>query len=56
MLLNVSEFDALYENSEKLIDLGFVFNFDNKPFVKLEAVPSFVSELDFDEIITRLRG
>lgn len=54
MLLNVSEFDALYENSEKLIDLGFVFNFDNKPFVKLEAVPSFVSELDFDEIITEI--
>ena len=54
MLLNVSEFDALYENSENLTDLGFVFNFDNKPFVKLEAVPSFVSELDFDEIITEI--
>ena len=54
MLLNVSEFDALYENSENLTDLGFVFNFENKPFVKLEAVPSFVSELDFDEIITEI--
>ena len=54
MLLNVSEFDALYENSENLTDLGFVFNFDNKPFVKLEAVPSFVSELDFDEVITEI--
>lgn len=54
LLLTVAEFDALYENNEKLEELGFIFDFERKPFAVLKAVPSFVSELDFDEVISEI--
>lgn len=54
MLLSADEYNALETNKEKLDDLGFIFSFDNKPFAVLKAVPIFMADLDFEEVISEI--
>ncbi len=54
VLLPVNEFDALESNRELLSDMGFEFDFSKKPCVVTKAVPTFMTELDLDEIIPEI--
>lgn len=54
ILLSSAEFSALSENSEKLLDLGFIFDFSNPPEAVLKAEPSFMEDLDAGEIVEEL--
>lgn len=54
ILLPMNEFDALENNEELLADLGFAFDFSERPCVTAKAVPTFLTELDLDEIISEI--
>lgn len=54
VLLSGAEIDALENNREKLENMGFSFDFSEKPYVITTAVPGFFNELDFDEIIPEI--
>ena len=51
VLLTAEEFDAMENNADLLEDMGFSFNFAEKPFVTAKAVPTFIMEMDMEEII-----
>lgn len=54
ILLPMNEFDALENNEELLADLGFAFDFSERPCVTAKAVPTFLTELDLDDIISEI--
>lgn len=54
ILLPMNEFDALENNEELLADLGFAFDFSERPCVITKAVPTFMTELNLDEIIPEI--
>ena len=54
VLLPLNEFDALENNRELLADMGFEFDFSQKPYAAAKAVPTFLMELDMDEIIPEI--
>ena len=54
VLLTADEFSALEANQELLGDLGFEFDFSQRPCVVATAVPTFIMELDMEEIISEL--
>ncbi len=54
VLLTGDEFSALEANTELLADMGFVFDFSERPCVKATAVPTFIMELDIEEIISEI--
>lgn len=54
VLLPLNEFDALETNAELLSDMGFEFDFSQKPYVVTKAVPTFMTELNLDEIIPEI--
>lgn len=54
VLLTADEFSALEENSELLSDLGFAFDFSQRPCAVATAVPTFIMELDMEEIISEI--
>lgn len=54
VLLPLNEFDALENNRELLADMGFEFDFSQKPYASAKAVPTFLMELDMDEIIPEI--
>ena len=54
VLLTADEFSALETNQELLVDLGFAFDFSEKPCVVVTAVPTFIMELDMEEIISEI--
>lgn len=56
VLLPMNEFDALENNEELLGDMGFAFDFTEKPCVVIKAVPTFMMELDIDSIISEIAG
>lgn len=51
VLLTAEEFDAVENNQELLADLGFTFDFSERPCVVATAVPTFIMEADMEEII-----
>ena len=51
VLLTAEEFDAMENNAALLEDMGFLFDFSEKPFVTAKAVPTFIMEMDMEEII-----
>lgn len=53
-LLTSEEIDALETNTELLEDMGFVFDFSEKPYVTATALPTFVMELNAEEIISEV--
>ena len=54
VLMTGDEVSALEENTELLADLGFEFDFSEKPCVIATAVPTFMMELDMEEIISEI--
>ncbi|MBQ9956488.1 MAG: DNA mismatch repair endonuclease MutL [Ruminococcus sp.] len=54
VLLSMNEFDAMQNNTELLADMGFEFDFSQPPYVVTKAVPTFMMELDFDELIPEI--
>lgn len=54
VLLTGDEFSALESNTELLADMGFIFDFSERPCVKATAVPTFIMELDIEEIISEI--
>ena len=51
VLLTAEEFSAIEENTGLLADLGFVFDLSERPCVTATAVPTFIMELDMEDII-----
>ena len=54
VLLTGDEISALEANQELLADLGFAFDFSEKPCVVATAVPTFIMELDMEDIISEI--
>lgn len=54
VLLAMNEIDALQSNTELLADMGFEFDFSESPYVVATAVPTFLTELNLDEIIPEI--
>ena len=54
VLMTADEVSALEENTELLADLGFEFDFSEKPCVVATAVPTFVMELEMEDIISEI--
>lgn len=54
VLLTGDEFSALEENEEMLGDMGFSFDFSQRPCAVATAVPTFIMELDMEEIISEI--
>ncbi|MBP3309828.1 MAG: DNA mismatch repair endonuclease MutL [Ruminococcus sp.] len=54
VLLTGDEFSALEENEELLADLGFSFDFSERPCVAATAVPTFIMELNLEDIISEI--
>lgn len=51
LLLMAEEIDALENNTELLEDMGFAFDFSEKPYVTAVALPTFLMECDAESII-----
>ncbi len=51
VMLTMEEIGAMEENTALLERLGFIFDFENRPYVKALAAPVFFAELDIDEIV-----
>ena len=54
VLLTEEDFGALEENTELLADMGFEFDFSEKPCIIAVAVPTFIMELDMESIISEI--
>ncbi|MDE6665389.1 MAG: DNA mismatch repair endonuclease MutL [Ruminococcus sp.] len=54
VLLTADEFSAMEENTELLADLGFMFDFSERPCISAKAVPTFVTELDIEAVIAEI--
>lgn len=54
ILLPLNEFDAVETNTELLADMGFRFDFSEKPCVIATAVPTFLMDMNLDEIIPEI--
>ena len=54
VLLAGDDFSALEENTEMLADMGFSFDFSQKPCAVATAVPTFIMELDMEETIAEI--
>lgn len=51
VLLTADETDVMENSQELLADLGFTFDFSQKPCVVATAVPTFIMEADIEDII-----
>ena len=54
VLLTGDEFSALETNQELLADLGFTFDFSERPCAVATAVPTFITDLDMENIISEI--
>lgn len=54
VLVTGEDFDALETNTELLADMGFSFDFSQRPCVIATAVPTFIMELDMEEVISEI--
>ena len=51
VLLTAEEIDAMESRQELLADLGFTFDFTQRPCIVATAVPTFIMEADIEDII-----
>jgi DNA mismatch repair protein MutL len=51
LLLTGEEIDALENNTQLLEDMGFAFDFSEKPYITATALPTFLMECDAEGII-----
>lgn len=54
ILLSDEQFSEMETNSESLLNMGFMFEYSQKPYVILKGVPDFLKELDMEEIIPEI--
>lgn len=54
VLVSEEEFQALYENTELLKNMGFELDFSKKPYVSAKAIPVFLKSCNMDEIIPEI--
>lgn len=54
VLLTGDEFSAVEDNTELLSDLGFAFDFTERPCVTATAVPTFAMDLDLEELVAEI--
>lgn len=53
-LLSMDEFSAVQENQSRLEEMGFTFDCSTPPQLRATAVPSFVLNLNIDEVVTEI--
>ena len=51
VLLTAEEIDAMESQQELLADLGFAFDFSQRPCIVATAVPTFIMDADIEDII-----
>ncbi|MDE5936575.1 MAG: hypothetical protein K2G83_04120 [Ruminococcus sp.] len=51
ILLVSEEADIMENNVELLDDLGFVFDFSERPYITVKCIPSFIMHIDVEDII-----
>lgn len=51
MLLTSDETDVIENNTELLLDLGFEFDFSERPCIIVTAVPTFIMDTDIESIV-----
>ncbi|MDE5569646.1 MAG: DNA mismatch repair endonuclease MutL [Ruminococcus sp.] len=51
ILLTSEEIDIMENNTELLENLGFVFDFSERPYITATAVPTFIMDTDIENII-----
>ncbi|MDO5559312.1 MAG: DNA mismatch repair endonuclease MutL [Oscillospiraceae bacterium] len=56
MLMSLDEAQALQENQEVLIDMGFELDCSANPYVTVKAVPTIIAELDFEAVVHEIAG
>ncbi|MGN0677988.1 MAG: DNA mismatch repair endonuclease MutL, partial [Ruminococcus sp.] len=54
ILLSDEEFSEMETNSERLGNMGFLFDYSQKPYIILKGIPDFLKELDMEEIIPEI--
>lgn len=54
VLLTADEFSAIETNSELLADMGFTFDFSERPCVVATAVPTFLPEEEIENVIAEI--
>ena len=54
VLVTGEDFSALESNTDLLSDMGFSFDFSQSPYVVAAAVPTFIMELDMEEVISEI--
>ncbi len=54
ILLTAEEVSAMQENTELLADMGFMFDFSESPCVITKAVPTFISSIDIESVISEV--
>lgn len=54
MVLSLEEIDALQNNMETLLKMGFTIEFPKQHYVSVTSVPAFFSDLNIDEIISEI--
>ena len=54
VLLTADEFGALEANSEMLADMGYTFDFSERPCVTATAVPTFLPEEEMENVISEI--
>ncbi|MBR2283051.1 MAG: DNA mismatch repair endonuclease MutL [Ruminococcus sp.] len=56
ILLTSDEFDAMENQQELLADMGFQFDFSQRPCIIAAAVPTFIMEADMESVIEEVAG
>lgn len=54
VLLGTEEADALLNNAELLKSMGFIFEFDSMPYVKVKEIPTFAQGLGIEELVVEI--
>ncbi len=54
MMLSLEEIDALQNNMETLLKMGFTIEFPKQHYISVTSVPAFFSDLNIDEIISEI--
>jgi len=54
ILLSDEEFSEMETNTELLENMGFSFEYSEKPYIILTGVPEFLQELNMDEIVPEI--
>ena len=54
ILLVSEEVDVMEDNTELLANLGFEFDFSERPYITVKAVPTFIMNTDIESIVSEV--